>query len=172
MSMFNLATSYLTTSSLPWFLDLTFQDPVECYSFQHWILLSPEGTATTDRNFRFGSAASFFLDLLVIALCSSPVSYWVHSNLGGSSSGSWYHTFSNFSFCLWDSPGKNTEVGWHFLFQLTMFCQNSSLWPACLWWPCTACLIAHWVMQAPWLLYSYNSCSWRTRCNSVLDLFF
>ena len=120
--MFNLAISFLTTSSLPWLVDLTFQDPVECYSFQHWTFLSPAGTATTDWHFCFGSAASFFLYLLVIAPCSSPVSYWVHSNLGSSSSGVWYHTFSTFSFCPWDSPGKNAEVGWHFLFQLTMFC--------------------------------------------------
>jgi len=27
-------------------VDLTFQDPVECYSFQHWTFLSPAGTHT------------------------------------------------------------------------------------------------------------------------------
>ena len=39
----------------------------------------------------FGPAASFLLELLVIGLCSSPVAYWIPSNLGwgwgGSSSG-------------------------------------------------------------------------------------
>ena len=124
MSVFNLAISFLTTSSFPWFMDLTFQDPVECYSFQHWTYLSPAGAAKTDWHFCCGSAASFFLDLLVIAPCSSPVWYWVHFNLGSSSSGVWYHTFSTFSFYPWDSPGKNTEVGWHFFFLLTTFCRT------------------------------------------------
>ena len=39
-------------------------------SLQHWILLSPPDTSTTDHHFCFGPAASFFLELLVIALHS------------------------------------------------------------------------------------------------------
>ena len=39
-----------------------------------------------EHRFRFGLTASFFLELLVIALCSSPVAYWTPSDLGGSSS--------------------------------------------------------------------------------------
>ena len=42
----------------------------------------------------------------------------------------------------WGSHGKNTGVIFHSLLQWTMFCQNSSLWPVCLGWPCTAWLIA------------------------------
>ena len=49
------------------------------------------------------------------------------------------HTFSSQSK---GSPGKNTGVGCHFLLQWTIFCQNSSLWPFWLGWPCTAWLIA------------------------------
>ena len=60
----------------PWFMDLTFQVPVQYHSLQRWTLLSPPDTSTTKHHFRFGPAASFFLELLVIALCSSPVAYW------------------------------------------------------------------------------------------------
>ena len=44
-------------------------------------------------HFHFGPAASFFLELLVIALYSSPVAHWTLSDLGGSSS-------AIISFCL------------------------------------------------------------------------
>ena len=40
--MFTLAISYLTTSNLPWFMDLTFQVPMQYSSLQHQtLLLSP-----------------------------------------------------------------------------------------------------------------------------------
>ena len=38
--MFTLAISCLITSSLPWFLNLTFQIPMWYCSLQHWTLLS------------------------------------------------------------------------------------------------------------------------------------
>ena len=37
MSMFTLVISCLTTSNLPWFMDLTFQVPMQYCSLQHWI---------------------------------------------------------------------------------------------------------------------------------------
>ena len=37
MSMFPLAISCLTTSNLPWYMDLTFQVPMQYCSFQHQI---------------------------------------------------------------------------------------------------------------------------------------
>ena len=43
--------------------------------------LQPEG-----RNINIKDATSFFLELLVTALLSSPVAYWIPSNLGSSSS--------------------------------------------------------------------------------------
>ena len=39
MSMFTLAISYLTTSNLPWFIDLPFHVPMQYCSLQHWTLL-------------------------------------------------------------------------------------------------------------------------------------
>ena len=61
-------------------------------SLQHWTLLLPPGIFTTEHHFCFGPSASFFLELLVITLYSSPVAYWILSNLEGSS--------DVISFCL------------------------------------------------------------------------
>ena len=93
MSVFILNIS-LTTSNFPWFMDLTFQVPIQYCSLQHWILLSSPDTSTTEHHFCFGPDTSFFLELLVIVLCSSPVAYWAPSTLEGSSFGFMY-------FCLY-----------------------------------------------------------------------
>ena len=90
MSLFTPAISYLTTSNLPWFMDLIFQVPMQCCSLQHQILLSPPDTSTPGPCFHFGSVSSFLLELF---LRSSPVAHWTSTNLGSSS-------FSVISFCL------------------------------------------------------------------------
>ena len=82
MSMFTLAISCLTTSSLPWFMDLTFQVPMQYCSLQHWTLLLSPVSSTTGYCFSFGSIPSFFLELF---LYWSPVAYWASTNLGSSS---------------------------------------------------------------------------------------
>ena len=82
VSMFTLAISCLTTSNLPWFTDLMFQVPMQYCSFQHWTSLLPPDTSTTEHNFCFSPASSFFLELLVIVLCCSVVAYWTLSALG------------------------------------------------------------------------------------------
>ena len=69
MSMFTLVISCLTTSILPWFIDLSFQVPMQYHSLQHWTLLSPPDTSTTGCFFCFGSVSSFLLELF---LHSSP----------------------------------------------------------------------------------------------------
>ena len=88
MSMFTLAISCLTTSNLPWFMDLIFQIPMQYCSLKHqtsitshihnWVFVC------------FASVSSFFLDLF---LHWSPVAYWAPTDLGSSS-------FSILSFCL------------------------------------------------------------------------
>ena len=90
MSMFTLAISCLTTSNLPWFMDLTFQVPMRYCSLQHQTLLPSPVTFTTVCCFHFGSVSSFFLELF---LHSSPVAYWAPTYLGSSS-------FSVLPFCL------------------------------------------------------------------------
>ena len=49
--MFTPAISYLITSNLPWFKDLTFHIPMQCFSWQHRTLLSPLDTTTTEHCF-------------------------------------------------------------------------------------------------------------------------
>ena len=90
MSTFTLAISCLTTSNLPWFVDLTFQVPMQYCSLQHWTLLLSPVTSTTGCCFCFGSIPSFFLELI---LRWSVVTYWAPTDLGSSS-------FSVLSFWL------------------------------------------------------------------------
>ena len=93
MLIFTHAISCLTTSNLPYFMDLTFQVPMQNLSLQHQILLSSPDTSTTDHCFLFGQAASLFLELLIVVLHFSPVAYWTPSDLGIS-------FFGVISFCL------------------------------------------------------------------------
>ena len=90
MLTFTLAISCLTTSNLPWFMDLTFQVPMQYCSLQLRTLLLSPVTSTTECCFYFGSILSFFLELF---LHWSPVAYWAPTDLGSSSS-------SVLSFCL------------------------------------------------------------------------
>ena len=53
MSVFTLAISCLTTSNLPWFVDLTFQGPMQYCSLQHRTLLRSPVTSTTGCCFCF-----------------------------------------------------------------------------------------------------------------------
>ena len=87
MSTFTLAISCLTTSNLPWFMDLTFQVPMQYCSLQHWALLLSPVTSTTGCCFCFGSTSSVFLELVL------QKAYWAPTDLGSSS-------FSVVSFCL------------------------------------------------------------------------
>ena len=89
MSMSTLAISYLITSNLPWFMDLTFQVPMQYCSLQHWTLLPSPVTSTIGCCFCFGSVYSFSLELF---LHWSLAAYLAPTDLGTS--------FSVLSFCL------------------------------------------------------------------------
>ena len=97
--MFTLAVICLTTSNLPWFMDLTFQVPKQYCSLQHWTLLLSPVTSTRRCCFYFGSVSSLFLELF---LHSSPAAYWcphfptweVHFSVS--------YIFA-FSYCSWCS---------------------------------------------------------------------
>ena len=91
MSVFTLAISCLTTSNFPWFMDLTFQVPMQYCSLQHRTLLLSPVTSTAGCCFCFGSIPSFFLELF---LHWSPVAYWALTDQGSSS-------FSILSFFLY-----------------------------------------------------------------------
>ena len=88
--MFTLAISCLTTSNLPWFMDLIFQVLMQYCYLQHQTLLPSSVTSTTGCCFCFGSVSSLFLELF---LHWSPVAYWAPTDLGSSS-------FGVLSFCL------------------------------------------------------------------------
>ena len=109
--MLPLAISCLTTSILPWFMDLTFQVPMQYWSLQHWTLLPSPVTSTTGHCFCFGSASSFFLEVF---LHSSPVAFQAPTDLGVHLSVSYIFAFS---YCSWGSQGKNTEVVCYSLLQ-------------------------------------------------------
>ena len=79
MLVFTFAIPCLTTTTLPWFTDLTFQVPTQYCPVQHPTLLPSPVTSTTGCCFCFSSISSFFLKLF---LHSSPVAYWAPTNLG------------------------------------------------------------------------------------------
>ena len=91
MSIFTLFISCLTTSNLPWFMDIIFQVPMQYHSLQHRTLLSPPDTSTSGHCLHFNSASS---SLLKLFLLSSPVAFGTPTDLWGGSS------FSIISFCL------------------------------------------------------------------------
>ena len=150
MLMFTLAISCLTTSNLPWFMDLTLQVPMQYCSLQHQTLLPSPVTSTIGRCFCFGSGPSLFLELF---LHWSPVAYWAHTNLGSSS-------FSVLSFCLFilfmGFSRREYWSGLPSLLQWTTFCQTSPPRPVCLGWPHRAWLSfieldKLWSMWSHWL---------------------
>ena len=71
-------------------MDLTFQVPRQYCSSQPQTLLLPSDTPTVGLHFCFDSTSLFFLELF---FHTSPVAYWIRTNLGHSSSGV-------ISFCL------------------------------------------------------------------------
>ena len=88
MLTFTLAISCLTTSNLPWFMDLRFQVPMQYCSLQHRNLL-PSPVIHNWVLFLLWLHL-FFLELF---LHWSPVACWAPIDLGSSS-------FSVLSFCL------------------------------------------------------------------------
>ena len=90
MSTFTLGISFLTTSSLPWFINLIFLVAMQYCSLQHQNFFPSPVTSTTGCCFCFGSIPSFFLELF---LHWSPVAYWAPTSLRSSS-------LSVLSFCL------------------------------------------------------------------------
>ena len=95
-------------------------------------------TSTTECYFHFGPAASFFLELYVIAFCYSPVAYWIPSNPGESSSGVIsFCLFILFIGFLWQEYLQFPPPVDQVLSELF-----AMIWPVCLGWSCRAWLIA------------------------------
>ena len=85
-------------------------------SLQHRTFLSPPNTSTTEHCFHFGTFTSFFMELLAIALCSSPVAYWTPFDLGWGGGGR--TSSSVISFCLFKLfmvfSRQKYQKGWPF----------------------------------------------------------
>ena len=92
-------------------MDRTFQIPMQYVLYSIRLYFHHQTHPTEDfyfviSHFYLDPAASFFLELLVIALCSSPVTYWIPSGLWGSSS-------VVISFCLFIlSIGLSRQEYW------------------------------------------------------------
>ena len=129
MSMFTLAILCLTTSNMPWFMDLTFQVPIQYCSLQHRISLPPPVTSTTGCFFCFGSISPFFLELF---LHWSPVTYWAPINRPGDFIFQCIIFFA-FSYCSWGSQDKSTEVVCYSLLQWTTFFSELSTMTCPIW---------------------------------------
>ena len=134
MSTFTLAISCLTTSNLPWFMDLTFQVPMQYCSLQHWTCFYHQSHPQLG---------------IIFALAPSLHSFWSYFStdlqLHTGHLLTWGVRLSvsycfAFSYCSWGSQGKNTEVVCHSLLQWTTFCQyvsvtlrntwsNRQIWP-------------------------------------------
>ena len=82
MLTFTLTISCLITFNLPWFMDPTFQVPMQYCSLQHWALLPSPVTSTTGCCLYIGSTFLIFLELF---LHWSPVAYWAPTDLASSS---------------------------------------------------------------------------------------
>ena len=147
MLTFALAIFCLTTSNLPWFMDLTFQVPIQCCSSQHQTLLPLPATSTTVCCFCFGSVSSFFLELFIYW---SPVAYWAPTDLG-------ILSLSFLSFCLfllflefsmqesWSGLPFPSSVD-HVLSELsTMTCPS--------WWPYMVWLIVFIELDRLWSIW-------------------
>ena len=115
MSTFTLAITSLITSNLPWFLDQTFQVPMQYCSLQHRTLLPSPVKSTTECCFCFGSVSSFFLELF---LHWSPVAYWAVTTRAVPLSVSYLLAFS---YSSRGSEGRNTDGVCHSLLQWPTF---------------------------------------------------
>ena len=136
MSMFTLAISCLSTSSLPWFMNLTFQVPMQYCTLQHRTLLLSPVTSTTGVVFALAPSLCSFWSYFSTDLqhhIGHLLTWEVHLSV--------YYLFA-FSYCSLGSQGKNTKVVWHSLLQWTIFCQTSPQWPSHLGWP-----------HKPWLIF-------------------
>ena len=141
MLTFTLAIPCLITSNLPWFMDLTFQVPMQYYSSQHQTLLLSPVTSTAGCCFCFGSVSSFFLEL---HFHWSPVAYRAPTNLWGSS-------FSVLSFCLcilfMGFSRQEYWSGFPFPSPVDHICQHSPPWPVLSWVTLHSMAQFHWVRQ-------------------------
>ena len=97
MLTFTLSISRLTTFTLLWFMDWTFQVSMQYCSLQYRTLLPSPVTSTMECCFCFGSVSSFYL---VLFLHSSPIAYQHLPTWGVHLSRSYHFAFSYCSYFI------------------------------------------------------------------------
>ena len=104
MSMFTLAISCLTTSNLPWFMDLALQVPVQYCSYSIGLYFHHQSHPQLGTVFGLAPAlhsfCTYFSTLLRLHIGHLPT-WGVHFSVA--------FLFA-FSYCSWGSQGKNVEV--------------------------------------------------------------
>ena len=134
MSTFSLVISCLTTSNLPWFMDLTFQVPMQYCSYSIGPCFYYQSHPQVGIAFALAPSLHSFWSYF-----SSDLQWHIgHLPTWGVPLSVSYH-FA-FSYCSRGFHGKNPEVVCHSLLQCTTFCQTSPPWPDCLGWPHSAWL--------------------------------
>ena len=78
MSMSSCHILFVHFQFMPWFMNLTFQIPMQYYSLQHQTLLSSPDISTTGHHSHFCAACLLFMELF---LHSSTVAYWTVTKL-------------------------------------------------------------------------------------------
>ena len=157
--MFTLAISCLTTSNLPWFMDLTFQVLMQYCSLQHWTLFPPPDISTTGLASTVAQPVysfwSYFSALLHKHIGHVPT-WGVHLSVP--------YIFV-FSCSSWGSQGKSPEVVCHSLHSWTTYCQNFPPGPVLLEWPATAWLIFSLSLKWLWSVWIiFYDCSLHSVC--------
>ena len=145
--MLTLAISCLTTSHLPWFVDLTFQVPMRIVLYGFGLYFHHQ----THPQLSVVSALAHLLRSsmeLVIALFSTPD---ILDTFQPGGLIFWCHLFLLFHIVLGFSWQEYCGVGCHSPLQWTTFCQYSLLWPVRLGWPCTAWLSASLSYTGPFI---------------------
>ena len=148
MSMFILAVSCLTTSNLPWFMDLTFQVPMQYFSLQHQTLLPSPVTSTT-------GCFLLWLCLFIISGVISPL--FSSSTLGNYQPGEFLFRCPIYSpFPTVHGALKARMLKWSAIpfLQWTTFCQDSPPWPVRLGWPFSFIDYTRlWSRRSVWLVF-------------------
>ena len=156
MLIFTLAISCLIMSSLPWFMNLTFQVPMWYCCLQHWTLLS---SLNIHSWLPFPLWHSLFILSGAISNWPLPFSCSILDTFWPGGAYLLVSYLFAFSYCSWGSCSKNTGVVCHSLLQWTTFYQNCPGWPVHLAWLCMVWLMASlgygspllWQSCDPWM---------------------
>ena len=111
--MVPLVISCLTTFNLSWFMDITFQVPMQyCFFYQIRLYFYHQTYTLLGIIFTLVQPLHFFWPYFPTLLLWHSLIWGFHLSVS--------YLFV-FSYCSWGSQGKNPEVACHFLLQCTMF---------------------------------------------------